>query len=76
MSLSIMIGSEPEDYVNIKNTIHFLDAIKELHPIGVVDDERKEVLENLIGWYQSMYDVLTNPSLAPQEMFNPAELTN
>lgn len=74
MSLSIMIGSESEDYLNIKNTIHFLEAVKELKPLGFLDDDQLEELKHLIGWYQSMYDVLTNPNLSSEEMYNPAEL--
>lgn len=74
MSLNIMIGSEAQDYVNIKNTIHFLDALKELKPIGVMDDDQMQVLVDLVDWYQSLYDVMTNPSVGSQEMFDPKEL--
>ena len=71
-----MIGSDPQDYINIKNTIHFLDAILELKPLGFMDDEQLEVLNELIDWYKSMHDVLTNPTLGSEELYNPAELTN
>jgi hypothetical protein len=74
MSLNIMIGSEPQDYTNIKNTIHFLDALVELKPLGVMDDEQLQVLNGLIDWYKSLYDVMTNPSIGTQEMFDPSEL--
>jgi hypothetical protein len=76
MSLNIMIGSDPQDYINIKNTIHFLDAILELKPLGFMDDEQLEVLNELIDWYKSMHDVLTNPTLGSEELYNPAELTS
>lgn len=74
MSLSIMIGSEAEDYKNIKNTIVFLEAVKELKPLGLIDDERFEELEYLITWYQSMYDVLTNPLVSSEQLYDPSEL--
>jgi hypothetical protein len=74
MSLNIMIGSEPQDYVNIKNTIHFLDALTELKPVGLIDAEQSQILNDLIDWYKSLYDVMTNPSLANQEMYDPKEL--
>jgi len=74
MSLSVMIGSEPQDYVNVKNTIHFLSAIEELKPIGFIDAERHQVLQDLIEWYKTMYDVLTNPTLGSQELFDPKDL--
>jgi hypothetical protein len=74
MSLNIMIGSEPQDYENIKNTIHFLDAIKELKPIGLLDDDQFHVLNELIDWYKSLYDVMTNPFNSNQEMYDPKEL--
>jgi hypothetical protein len=76
MSLNIMIGSDPQDYTNIKNTIHFLDAILELKPLGFMDDEQLEVLNELIDWYKSMHDVLLNPALGSEELYNPAELTS
>jgi saccharopine dehydrogenase-like NADP-dependent oxidoreductase len=76
MSLNIMIGSDPQDYTNIKNTIHFLDAILELKPLGFMDDEQLEVLNELIDWYKSMHDVLTNPALGSEELYNPVELTS
>ena len=74
MSLNIMIGSEPQDYENIKNTIHFLDAIKELKPIGLLDDDQFHVLNELIDWYKSLYDVMTNPFNSNQELYDPKEL--
>lgn len=74
MSLSIMVGSDPQDYENIKNTIHFLSAIEELKPIGLIDDDRYQVLLDLIDWYKSMYDVLTNPAVGSEEMYDPSEL--
>ena len=76
MSLNIMIGSEAEDYVNIRNTIHFLDALSELKGVGVLDEERSKVLSNLIEWYKTMYDVLTNPELGKPQMFDPSELVD
>jgi len=69
-----MIGSEAEDYKNIKNTIIFLESVKELKPIGLIDNERFEELEYLITWYQSMYDVLTNPSISSEQLYDPSEL--
>jgi saccharopine dehydrogenase-like NADP-dependent oxidoreductase len=74
MSLNIMIGSEPQDYENIKNTIHFLDAIKELKPLGFMDDDQSQVLDELVEWYKSLYDVMTNPLNSTQELYNPKEL--
>lgn len=74
MSLSIMVGSDPQDYENIKNTIHFLSAIEELKPIGLMDDDRYQVLLDLIDWYKSMYDILTNPVVGSEEMYDPSEL--
>lgn len=76
MSLNIMIGSEPEDYANIKNTIHFLKALKELKPLGVMEDKHLDVLTSLIDWYESLYDVMTNPSISNQEMYDPKELAD
>ena len=76
MSLNIMIGSEAQDYVNIKNTILFLNALKELKPIGVMNDDQLHVLKDLIEWYNTLYDVMTNPSISTQEMFDPKELTD
>lgn len=75
MSLSIMVGSDPQDYENIKNTIHFLDAVKELKPLGFLEDHQMEVLIDLLDWYKSMYDVLTNPALGSEELYDPSELT-
>lgn len=69
-----MVGSDPQDYENIKNTIHFLSAIEELKPIGLMDDDRYQVLLDLIDWYKSMYDVLTNPVVGSEEMYDPSEL--
>lgn len=69
-----MVGSDPQDYENIKNTIHFLSAIEELKPIGLMDDDRYQVLLDLIDWYKSMYDVLTNPVAGSEEMYDPSEL--
>lgn len=75
MSLSIMIGSEAEDYVNVKNTIIFLESLTELQPLGLMDEDRNQVLDDLIDWYKSMYDVLTNPALGSEELYDPSELT-
>lgn len=69
-----MVGSDPQDYENIKNTIHFLSAIEELKPIGLMDDDRYQVLLDLIDWYKSMYDILTNPVVGSEEMYDPSEL--
>lgn len=74
MSLNIMIGSEPQDYVNIKNTIVFLDAFKELQPLGMMDQDQLTTLNDLIEWYKTMHDVLTNPTLGSEEMYDPKEL--
>jgi len=74
MSLSIMIGSEAEDYVNVKNTIIFLESLTELQPLGLMDEDRKQILDDLIVWYKSMYDVLTNPALGSEELYDPSEL--
>jgi hypothetical protein len=76
MSLTIMIGAEAQDYLNIKNTIHFLEGLKELNPLGVITEDQFEVLGDLIEWYSTMYDVMINPSLGGQELYDPKELVD
>lgn len=76
MSLTIMIGSDIQDYENLKNTIHFLSAIEELKPIGIIDDERFRVLQDLTEWYKTMYDVLTNNSSPSDQLYDPSEIVD
>ena len=78
MSLNIMIGSEAEDYTNIKNTIHFLDALSQFKNVGLIelDQQQTEALSNLVEWYKTMYDVLTNPELGNQDLYDPSELVS
>lgn len=76
MSLTIMIGSDIQDYENLRNTIHFLSAIEELKPTGIIDDERFRVLQDLIEWYRTMYDVLTNNSSSSDRLYDPSEIVD
>jgi hypothetical protein len=78
MSLSIMIGSEAQDYQNIKNTIHFLDALLESGlSVEGVDFSRQDqikILNDLTKWYKSMYNLLTDSTLGLQEFYDPSDL--
>lgn len=71
-----MIGSDIQDYENLRNTIHFLSAIEELKPTGIIDDERFRVLQDLIEWYRTMYDVLTNNSSSSDRLYDPSEIVD
>jgi hypothetical protein len=74
MSLSIMIGSEAQDYQNIKNTIHFLDALKELESLGPLTQDQIKILNDLTEWYKSIYNLLTDSTLGLQEFYDPSDL--
>ncbi len=69
MSINIIVGSDEEDIVKIKNTIITISLVKNMineHPnINLPDlDLSLDDLESLIDWYASMLDILTNPSFA------------
>ena len=69
MSINIIVGSDEEDIVKIKNTIITISLVKNIineHPnINLPDlDLSLDDLESLIDWYASMLNILTNPSFA------------
>jgi hypothetical protein len=69
MSINIIVGSDEEDIVKIKNTIITISLVKNMineHPnINLPDlDLSLDDLESLIDWYASMLNILTNPSFA------------
>lgn len=69
MSINIIVGSDEEDIVKIKNTIITISLVKNTineHPnINLPDlDLSLDDLESLIDWYASMLNILTNPSFA------------
>ena len=69
MSINIIVGSDEEDIVKIKNTIITISLVKNIineHPnINLPNlDLSLYDLESLIDWYASMLDILTNPSFA------------
>jgi hypothetical protein len=69
MSINIIVGSDEEDIVKIKNTIITISLVKNMineHPnINLPNlDLSLDDLESLIDWYASMLDILTNPSFA------------
>jgi hypothetical protein len=69
MSINIIVGSDEEDIVKIKNTIITISLVKNIineHPnINLPNlDLSLDDLESLIDWYASMLDILTNPSFA------------
>ena len=71
MSINIIVGSDDEDIVRIKNTISMITLVKnmvnEYSTINVSDlNMSLEDLESLIDWYASMLDILTNPSFASE----------
>ena len=71
MSINIIVGSDDEDIVKIKNTISMITLVKnminEYSTINVSDlNMSLEDLESLIDWYASMLDILTNPSFASE----------
>jgi hypothetical protein len=69
MSINIIVGSDEEDIVKIKNTIKTISLVK-----NVVNEDATinlselnlslDDLDSLIDWYASMLDILTNPSFA------------
>lgn len=71
MSINIIVGSDDEDIVRIKNTISMITLVKnmvnEYSTINISDlNMSLEDLESLIDWYASMLDILTNPSFASE----------
>ena len=69
MSINIIVGSDDEDVVEIKNTIITISLVKNIineHPnINLPDlDLSLDDPESLIDWYASMLNILTNPSFA------------
>ena len=69
MFINIIVGSDEEDIVKIKNTIITISLVKNIineHPnINLPDlDLSLDDLESLIDWYASMLNILTNPSFA------------
>lgn len=69
MSINIIVGSDEEDIVKIKNTIITISLVKNMineHPnINLPDlDLSLDDLESLIDWYASMLNILTNPLFA------------
>jgi hypothetical protein len=71
MSINIIVGSDEEDIVKIKNTISTISLVKnmvnEYATINLSDlDLSLDDLDSLIDWYASMFDILTNPSFAAE----------
>jgi hypothetical protein len=62
MSINIVVGSDPSDFDNLRETISilkFLSNTDNLEDFGI-DHNRLEVL---IDWYNSMYSILTDPNI-------------
>jgi methionine salvage enolase-phosphatase E1 len=73
MSINIIVGSDEEDIVKIKNTISTISLVKnmvnEYATIKLSDlSLSQEDLDSLIDWYASMLDILTNPSFATESV--------
>ena len=73
MSINIIVGSDEEDIVKIKNTISTISLVKnmvnEYATINLSDLSLSlEDLDSLIDWYASMLDILTNPSFAAESV--------
>jgi hypothetical protein len=71
MSINIIVGSDEEDIVKIKNTISTITLVKNMvdqyATINTSDLSLSlEDLDSLIDWYASMLDILTNPSFASE----------
>jgi hypothetical protein len=71
MSINIIVGSDEEDIVKIKNTISTITLVKntvgQYATINTSDlNLSLEDLDSLIDWYASMLDILTNPSFASE----------
>jgi D-mannonate dehydratase len=69
MSINIIVGSDEEDIVKIKNTIKTISLVKNVvneYPIINLSELNLSLddLDSLIDWYASMLDILTNPSFA------------
>jgi hypothetical protein len=63
MSINIVVGSDPADTDKIKQTIDILKLVNNLankEDISTIDTES---LDDLVDWYNSMYNILTDPTI-------------
>jgi hypothetical protein len=70
MSINVVVGSDPNDANKLQDTVELLYMLKALLPVeqsyfdidgAQYDSER---IDDIIDWYKSMYNILTNPSFA------------
>jgi len=64
MSISIAIGSEPTDLRNIENTI---DILTQCLNADKITNLSSDSLENLLDWYNGIYNILTDLSFFSME---------
>lgn len=74
MSINIIVGSDEEDVAKIKNTstiLHFVNKLisndNAVLAFNEVDITKSDI-DELIDWYASMLEILTNPSFATESV--------
>lgn len=67
MSINIVVGSDPADHTKLRQTIDILKFVNKTENKNEFDIHSQS-LEELIDWYDSMYNILTNPNLFTEEV--------
>ena len=66
MSINIVVGSDPADTHKIKQTIDILKLVNNLANKEDINTIDTESLDDLVDWYNSMYSILTDPTIFAQ----------
>lgn len=73
MSINIIVGSDEDDLIKLTNTLGLLKFLynwsdKEFNLSFQDQSLSKSDIDDLIDWYGSMLDILTNPNFSSESV--------